>query len=271
MKKYFVVSDTHSFLTALLKALNDKGFENDNPDHILIICGDLFDRGDESREMFEFVKSLPEDRFIYIKGNHEDLLFDCYNQIIHNEIVSSHHYSNGTVKTIANLSGLKTEDCGWLMYDIWSPLRGNVMDKLPEILEFINKRSVDYVEIGNYILVHGWIPCKPSDANPYHSRGVKYTFDENWRDGNWNASRWINGMEAWRQGIKIEGKTIVCGHWHCSWGWSHLKQDRSEFPPKNKKDFKKSFEPFVEDGIIAIDACTAYSGIVNCIVLEIED
>ena len=37
---------------------------------------------------------------------------------------------------------------------------------------------------------------------------------------------------------------------------------------KNKKDWKKSFEPFVDDGIIAIDACTAYTGLCNVIVIE---
>lgn len=31
---------------------------------------------------------------------------------------------------------------------------------------------------------------------------------------------------------------------------------------------KADFSPFYSDGIIALDACTALSGIVNCIVLE---
>lgn len=76
-------------------------------------------------------------------------------------------------------------------------------------------------------------------------------------------------MEMWRYPkCRVDGKTIVCGHWHCSWGWSHIKQDRKEFPQKNQVDWKKSFEPFIDDGIIAIDACTAYSGLCNVIVIE---
>ena len=269
MKKYFVVSDIHSFFKEMIFALTEKGYDKSNSDHILVICGDLFDRGNESKELFDFVKSLPEDRFIYIRGNHEDLLFDCYYQMIDNEIVSSHHYSNGTVKTIAHLSGLKTEDCGWLMYDTWSPLRGNVMDTLPEVLEFINKRSVNYAEIGNYILVHGWIPFMKEELR---TGVIKYNMIKDWRHSTlWYNARWENGMDAWHKGIKIEGKTIICGHFHASWGWSHLKQERPEWPQKNKKDFKKSFEPFIEDGIIAIDACTAYSNFVNVIVLEVDD
>ena len=43
----------------------------------LILLGDLFDRGSESREVFHTVKELAEqfgDRFVLLRGNHEDLL-----------------------------------------------------------------------------------------------------------------------------------------------------------------------------------------------------
>ena len=55
MKKYFAVSDVHSFATELYKALSNKGFERDNPEHILIVCGDAFDRGQETLELFDFL------------------------------------------------------------------------------------------------------------------------------------------------------------------------------------------------------------------------
>ena len=51
-------------------------------------------------------------------------------------------------------------------------------------------------------------------------------------------------------------------------GHSHLNQDRKEFPAKNRVDWERSFEPFVDDGIIALDACTAYTEFCNCVVLE---
>lgn len=62
-------------------------------------------------------------------------------------------------------------------------------------------------------------------------------------------------------------KTIVCGHWNCSWGWSHILQKRKEFPNNSRKEWEKSFEPYIEQGIIAFDACTDYSGIINVISL----
>ena len=144
------------------------------------------------------------------------------------------------------------------------------MDKMPEILDYINRKCVNYFEIGDYIFVHGWIPCKES----YFDRNLacnRMLYIEDWRNalpGAWYSARWQNGMEAWHQGVIEPNKTIFCGHLHCSYGWSWLRQERKEFPNKGTKDWEKSFEPFIDDGIIALDACTAYSGIVNMVVLE---
>jgi predicted MPP superfamily phosphohydrolase len=97
-KKYFVTSDIHSFMDELMVALDKKGFDKDNKDHILCICGDLLDRGDKTVELFEFIKGLQEqDRLIYVRGNHEDLLFDCMAEIYRGEVPGSHHFSNGTI------------------------------------------------------------------------------------------------------------------------------------------------------------------------------
>ena len=59
-----------------------------------------------------------------------------------------------------------------------------------------------------------------------------------------------------------EGKTIVCGHWHCSYGHSEYEGIGSEFGPD------ADFSPYYAPGIIALDACTAHSGRVNVVVLE---
>lgn len=253
MNTYFVVSDVHSFYDELMAALNEKGFEKDNPEHILCVCGDLFDRGDQSTQVFELVKELQkQDRLIYVRGNHEDLLFNCVEEIRRGRIPSSHHFSNGTVKTICQFC----DQSEWIVYDpSW---RNKICEKMQEILDFINENCVDYIEIGDYIFVHGWIPS--------------FCHLDDFRDADqsdWKEARWLNGMDMWRNPKnRVEGKTIICGHYHCSWGWSHIRQERKEWPKKNRKDWEKSFEPFIDEGIIAIDACTAYTGKVNCIVIE---
>ena len=254
MSKYFVVSDVHGFLDELLAVLSAKGFDVNNPEHKLVVCGDLLDRGSKAVELLEFVKSL-DDRFIYVRGNHEDLIFDCYQDLInHCYLVGHHHKSNGTINTLAQLTGLSETQVL-----INTPERNQLLrDKVYPLIEWIREKSVDYFEFGNYICVHGWIPC--------------WNHLDNFRDADdsdWKEARWLNGMEMWRYPrYRVDGKTIICGHYHCSWGWSHIRQERKEFPQKNRKDWLESFEPFIDDGIMAIDACTAYTGIVNCIVLE---
>ena len=76
-------------------------------------------------------------------------------------------------------------------------------------------------------------------------------------------------MDCWKNPkYRIPNKTVICGHWHCSWGWSVLRQQRKEFPPMNRTNWQESFEPFIDDGIMAIDACTAYTKLMNIIVVE---
>ena len=247
MKKYFVSADTHSFFSIFYKELQAQGFDKDNPEHILIICGDLFDRGEEAVDIYEFVKSLG-DRFIYIRGNHEDLLFDCVQELRENDgCASSHHYSNGTVNTVVQL------------------MEKNIVD---EVLEFINNKSIDYYETKDYIFVHGWIPNNETRVVSYYSSETIYSYIPNWREANkeqWEAARWDNGMRCWEQGVREPNKVIVCGHWHCSYGNYNIHHLGS-----GEYCEDAHFEPFVDEGIIALDGCTRYSKRSNVIVLEDE-
>lgn len=251
--KYFVVSDVHSFFKELMEELDAKGFDVNNPEHKLILCGDLFDRGSQSVELFEFVKSLGN-RFIYVRGNHEDLIFDCYKELLRGRGCGDHHRSNGTIGTISQFTGLSYYELIFGTQERNTVLR----EKLEPVLDFITDKAVNYYEVCDYIFVHGWIPS--------------YSHLDDFRDGNeddWKQARWLNGMDMWRNPKnRVEGKTIVVGHWHCSWGWSHIDQKYKEFPQPSHKHFPYSFQPWAKDGIIAIDACTAYTGKVNCIVIE---
>jgi serine/threonine protein phosphatase 1 len=240
----------------MMAALEKNGFDINNPDHHIVICGDLFDRGPDAVKCFEFVKKMADaDRLMYIYGNHEELLQECVEEICIKRGVSPHHISNGTLDTLVQFTGMSKYDlcAGWIDTK-------DFCEKINPILEFIYDQSVDCGVFGDYIFVHGWIPCDP------HTGKV----EENWNtpDADWSAARWINGMSAWHKGARIQGKTIVCGHWNTSWGHSHLRQDRKEFPAKNRVDWEKSFVPFIDEGIIALDACTAYTGFCNCVVLE---
>lgn len=250
MKKLFVVSDVHSFYKEMMAALTAKGFDIENKEHLFVVCGDLFDRGSEALACYEFIKRMhAEHRLVYVRGNHEDFLRPCFNQLMRDDNCSDHYWTNGTVPTLAQIGGIDIIDL------FYNGLRApHIREKCEEFLDFIDEATIDYATFGDLWFVHGWIPEGPR---------------EDWDAQKWETARWTNGMEAWSHGIRVPNTMIVCGHYHCSWGWARLRGGRPEFPKLDVPNWQKSFEPFVEDGITAIDAATAYTHIVNCVVFEI--
>ena len=70
---------------------------------------------------------------------------------------------------------------------------------------------------------------------------------------------------ACHHGVKEPGKTVVCGHWHCSYGHSCVNGKGTEYGHGAIRD------PFYAEGIIGLDATTVSSNKVNCIVIEDEE
>ena len=260
--KYYVVSDVHGYYTQLKKALKDAGFFDEKEPRILIVCGDLLDRGPEAKKLIEFMLQLMEEgRLIYILGNHEELLVQCLQEIARGgvyEIASgmSHHCRNKTWDSLLQISEMSEIEA----YNNPDELVRRVMQS-----PFYNKLlsiCVDYYETPNYIFTHGWIPCFTEGFRPY----VKYKYNPDWRCADvqeWRSARWFNGMElACKHHITEPNKTIVCGHWHTSYGHSYIKHTCSEWG----KD--ADFSPFSAEGILAIDASTPNSLLVNCVVVD---
>lgn len=109
MKKYFVVSDVHSFYDKLMPALIEAGFDINNSEHIIISCGDCCDRGGSPRECLEFMLNLYDNgRAILVRGNHEDLM----EQAIARHYFQSHDYRNGTASTAELLTDCSLSDYG---------------------------------------------------------------------------------------------------------------------------------------------------------------
>ena len=245
--KFFVFSDCHGYADELISALNDVGFDKNNPSNFLIGCGDYFDRGRQPQEIINFLSSI--NNKILVRGNHTDLLVDC----IYRGYPQGHDWHNGTAQTIIDLSPkakVFSEACDMAH---------------AKVFDFINN-MVDYFETKNYIFVHSWIPLKCNDNLPvYYAKNRKFEFDSNWRNATkkeWEQARWHNPFELAKQGL-LPPKKLLFGHWHTSAGWAEA-ENRSEFGPDAK------FDPYYGDGFIAIDACTARSGKVNVLVLEDE-
>lgn len=268
--KYYVVSDVHGFYTELIEALTEAGFFKDEEEkipHKLIVCGDMMDRGLEAVKMQEFMLDLhKKGELIFIRGNHEDLMLAMLDDIIDDftpfVTMSSYHIRNGTLSTAAQLNGI----------NYYSDFIDNPRDfvfkaRQSTFVKELIPVSVDYYETENYIFVHGWIPVKTQKDMPAHHKiGRTYEFDPDWRNADtegWNTARWLNGMAiAELNNIREPGKTIVCGHWHTSFGHSVLAKKCSEFGED------ADFSPYYGKGIIAIDACTAHTKKINCLVIE---
>jgi predicted MPP superfamily phosphohydrolase len=252
--KIFACSDIHSYFTPFKKALDEKGFEPNNPEHLLVVCGDVFDRGGESVEVLDYLNSLIN--VVLVRGNHEDLL----EEMLKRGYGEGHDISNGTVRTVGDLADItdkknskSTKEC---------------CDTVKELITPFLNRMIYYFETKNYIFVHSWIPCKakyePGANKPWYQYGKTYEYMEDWRSANevdWEEARWGNPFQMAQQGLNRTGKTIVFGHWHTSWPRAYY-EGQPEFGEG------ADFNPYFGEGIIGLDACTAHTDKVNVVVLE---
>lgn len=288
MKKYFACSDIHSFYDEWMLALKNKKFNIDNPEHIIIICGDLFDRGPKSFECLNFaIKMLKQNRAICIKGNHECMLEDIFSR----GYLENYDIHNMTNKTIYQLTNIYPDNSGdWRRTLELTRVAIQKCKENKNLMYYLHNCKY-YYDLGNYVFVHGWLPFEASEID-YHKA----------KDYDWiNSAVWYNGMEQWFLKNTIENKTIVCGHWSTSFGNYNFHNSKHEDINKamvymtdnelNKiikcKDNKENIfetkwfpklynkyvdtKPFIDKGIIALDASTYYSRRVNCIVINEKD
>lgn len=238
--KYFCVSDIHSFYTPLKEALKQAGFRKSNKDHCLVVCGDVFDRGEETIQVYQFLKSLPKNRCILIKGNHESLYFD----LLKKSWPDDYDYSNGTVKTFCAIAGVDEQFLSADYYyangmgDGW---RDRLKRQWLEIKKSVEESSItkwlksdqwkDYWEYKNFIFVHSFIPVVDNDGLPgYYINNRHFSPMKNWREdasqSDWEDARWGCPWKQYKQGLfdleKAYNKVLVCGHWHTDDFWSNL-------------------------------------------------
>lgn len=245
--KIFAVSDIHSFYTPMKEALDKTGFESGNEQQLLVICGDCFDRGDESQQVLDYLMNVPNK--VLVKGNHESL----FEKFCQRRYPMYHDWSNGTAKTIMDLA---PEAKNW---DVACMV---AIEKMKPLLD----QMVDYYETENCIFVHSFVALKCNDNySVYYTRNRKFEYNPDWRTAHasaWETARWENPLDLAKKGLNKTGKTIIAGHWHCSTGWA-MEAGIPEF------GYGSCFEPYYyKDELIMIDACTAYTHKVNVLVLE---
>lgn len=234
-KMLFVVSDVHGHYTLLKAALDNAGFDEDNENHLLICCGDYFDRGNENVEVLKFFERLKYK--VLLRGNHEDLLI----KLLQTGKVLPHHYINGTMKTLENFFEKYSIDPLDDTIDFSGKTR-----TVDRICDFIDE-TVNYYETGNYVFVHGWIPDNALTPETRQKAS----------DDDWKKARWIKWNEKYDCKRPLAEKTLVCGHVPTFYA-NKFDSTRSE----------TDASIFHGNGIIAIDAGTYDTKQINVLVID---
>ncbi len=229
MKKYFILSDIHSFFYEMKKSLDSAGYQKENPEHILIVCGDVFDRGPETISVYNFLSSIPIERCILIRGNHEQV----YLHLLEKSYPTNVYFDIGTVNTFCSIAQIPLER----LY--YSRGRKNIdpQEEWRKIVQKVAKHPItrwlqstqwrNYYELGKYIFVHSFIPTKtaPTQAQLVHNWRTEAT------EGQWNFASWGCPWKDYLNGLFDEesekGKVLVCGHWRTGDFFDYLNHDPS--------------------------------------------
>lgn len=254
-KKLFVISDPHAFYRETINALKDAGYDEENDNHLLIVCGDIFSRGSESVAMYEWLKKLTDDnKAIVIKGNHCQMTQDYLDGT---SISPFNWMYNGERETFDDFTHRTASFESWCMFEggncemntesfqKWlSVSRKEINDEYPDLLPWL-KSLPYYYETQNYIFTHGMIDGQCDDwHNPIMS---------------WYECTWAK-PEDFKNEIVNTDKTVVVGHINCG-----LLRGLYGFDDKDNSIFTRP------DGkIIGLDTCTVLTHRVNVLVIEDE-
>lgn len=239
--KIFAISDIHGHYTAMKDALLKAGFEKENPNHLLVCCGDYFDRGTENMQVLKYLDCI--ENKVLLRGNHEEMLLE----IFETGKLKPHNFLNGTEETIKEFFGkYSIDEFGEIDFSGKTGIFNRAWDFM--------SATANYYETKNYVFVHGWFPVSKTAS------GMKP--QENWRTADenaWHEARWTKWSDMIDVCTLIDGKTVVCGHYptifaNMSYG----------------KEGEERADIFYDNGVIAIDGGTYTTGRVNVLVVEDE-
>lgn len=235
--KYFVISDIHGYYNVMMDSLQKAGYNENNQNHFLLVCGDMFDRGDDSDKVFEYLYRLTEEnKAKVIIGNHDIFLLDFLEGDFSRTAFNIEH--NGHKNTIDAFSSIP-------FVDNFEEVKENILQNYPNLLPWLQTLPLFY-ELEDYIFVHGGI-----DGSMLDWKTMSSTRDFVW-------GREVNLPP-------VPGKTVVAGH------------HRVATIRKQTTDYHKLYlyEPNLFDimyleGKILIDRFVEVTQELNVLVLEID-
>ena len=168
---YYVISDIHGCFEKFKTLL--KSWDRDN--EILVILGDMVDRGPDSKGVIQEIMYLQKQyEVIVVGGNHEDLFLDWVN----NQTETSFYYRIGGNKTIDSFF-----DEPVTQYYTAESIAKRLQKEYKEEIEFL-RTLPSYYETEQYIFVHAGVNLqyadwKYSSENEFKNSGKRFLRERN--------------------------------------------------------------------------------------------
>jgi serine/threonine protein phosphatase 1 len=236
--KYFVTSDIHGHYNVLINSLKRVNYQEENQNHHLLILGDMFDRGKESKEILEYLYRLnKENKATIILGNHDYFMIEFLEGNFERTRFNINH--NGMLDTLMSLTEFKLSPS-----DDLKLFKDKIEKGYPYLLSWLKALPL-YLEVKNYIFVHG---------------GINGSL-ENWRNASLRDFIWSYEINQ----SPIPGKIVVAGHHRVSTIRNPERRDYKKMHDENKA----LFDPIYLDGKILIDRFVEVSKELNVLVLDL--
>lgn len=173
-ERYYVIGDIHGRLDlfdALIEAIEADDAAQPPAQTIVILLGDLIDRGPDSSGVIERARDWGKARKLrYIAGNHEEMFLESFED----REMLRHFVKHGGRETILSY-GIKKKHYNELTI---KELQGQLADIVPaDHREFLSSFE-DMVIAGDYVFVHAGInPKRPvEDQKPSDLRWIRERF-----------------------------------------------------------------------------------------------
>lgn len=175
-KRCYAIGDVHGradLLRDLLSQIAKHDSERPKRETVIVLLGDLIDRGPTSNEVIELARSYRSERarLYVLLGNHEELMLraidgdlDAFNTwMTHGGLATMRSYGVDT----RTLAGLELED-----------FRQRVADTVPKSHVSFLRSGADSIRFGDYLLVHAGVrPGKPlEEQRPADLRWIRRAF-----------------------------------------------------------------------------------------------
>lgn len=210
-QRLLVVSDIHGHLNRLIRLLEKMNYGGND---ILIIVGDLIEKGPESLRVVQYVMDLERQHPVYVSmGNVEQYRLQLLWRLLHSE-ASTGDAGKAAEKERQEFAGylhwaekywgncLFQEMLADLGISVSQVTAENVLEHMSKVTEHF-KNEIEFLwsrptimTAGEYLFVHGGVPTDDlsllaeTDAIPY-----------------------LKNNDFWNQGYSFKRYTVVVGHW----------------------------------------------------------